>query len=313
MRESESHRTLRYTSRMSSVAHAAPDVSVKPAVAMPTAGESWSAVLELAYARVGSRTVPTERMHSGPLRVQKALYPEGPGVCQHIIVHPPGGIVGGDTLAIRARADCDSFVQFTTPGATKWYGSAGGQARQSVLISAARGAAIEWFPREAIVFDGAIATVGTVVELEGDAVFIGSDIVCLGRTAASEIYARGSWRQQMHVSRDGAPVFIERARIDGGGDVLKSLVGLNGAPVYGTFYAASQTIGDDLLATCREVAAARNEGEDECVVTRLPGLLVARYRGASTESAHAYFVELWRQIRPALLGRDALLPRIWNT
>ena len=149
------------------------------------------------------------------------------------------------------------------------------------------------------------------MELEGDAVFIGSDVVCLGRTAASETYAKGSWRQQMHVSRDGAPVFIERARIDGGGEVLKSPVGLNGAPVYGTFYAAALTIGDELLAACREVAAARNEGEG--VVTRLPGLLIARYRGASTESAHAYFVELWRQIRPALLGRDALPPRIWNT
>ncbi|MDG6402741.1 urease accessory protein, partial [Pseudomonas quasicaspiana] len=59
---------------------------------------SWHAELELGYGRFGDSTRPTQRRHKGPLRVQKHLYAEGPEVCQHIIVHPPGGIAGGDRL-----------------------------------------------------------------------------------------------------------------------------------------------------------------------------------------------------------------------
>ena len=63
------------------------------------------------------------------------------------------------------------------------------------------------------------------------------------------------------------------------------------------------------------VTACRN---DEPVsgrhsVTLLPGLLVARYLGDSSEAAKTYFVRLWQRLRPALVGRDAVEPRIWRT
>lgn len=61
---------------------------------------AWHAELELAYARQQDWTRPVLRRHLGPLRVQKHLHAEGPGVCQHIIVHPPGGIAGGDSLTL---------------------------------------------------------------------------------------------------------------------------------------------------------------------------------------------------------------------
>jgi urease accessory protein len=75
--------------------------TVAPALFTP----SWHAELELAYARFGDCTRPVMRRHLGPLRVQKHLYAEGPEVCQHIIVHPPGGIAGGDRLDISARVE----------------------------------------------------------------------------------------------------------------------------------------------------------------------------------------------------------------
>src|ERR1700739_4096734 len=85
----------------------------------------WHAERELAYARFGDCTRPVQRRHKGPLRVQKHLYAEGPEVCQHIIVHPPGGIAGGDRLDIRASGERDAWAQLTSPGAAKWYRATG--------------------------------------------------------------------------------------------------------------------------------------------------------------------------------------------
>ncbi|WP_175573293.1 urease accessory protein UreD, partial [Pseudomonas aeruginosa] len=94
---------------------ALPDLSFHPA---------WHAQLELAYARAGDATRPVTRRHAGPLRVQKHLYAEGPEVCQHILVHPPGGIAGGDSLAFDVRLGERAWAQLTSPGAAKWYRAA---------------------------------------------------------------------------------------------------------------------------------------------------------------------------------------------
>jgi urease accessory protein len=295
---------LRYTAAMSSVARALARSNLAPR----TPASRWRAKLQLRFERSGPRTVLAERVHVGPLRVQKSLYAEGDGVCQNIIVHPPGGIVGGDALVIDADAGPGAHAQLTTPGAAKWYRSAGEAATQHVVLRAAESAVIEWLPRETIVFDGAVAKLDSRIELAGDAVFIGWDIVCLGRTASGERFRHGSLRQQLSVARDGAAVDVERAGIDGGGRLLTSPVGLNGATVFGTFIAAASQVSDALIDACREVAA-----DGEGAVTRLPGVLLARYRGASAEAAHAYFGQLWRESRPRLTGRDAVAPRIWNT
>ena len=47
----------------------------------------WEAEIALGFTRLDSGTVLSERRHRGPLRVQKALYPEGRDVCQTILLH----------------------------------------------------------------------------------------------------------------------------------------------------------------------------------------------------------------------------------
>src|ERR1700690_4140674 len=115
---------------------------------------SWHAQLELGYARFGDSTRPVQRRHLGPLRVQKHLYAEGPEVCQHIIVHPPGGIAGGDRLNISARVEADAWAQITSPGAAKWY-AVRGPACQQLDLKVAAGATLEWLPQETIVYSAA--------------------------------------------------------------------------------------------------------------------------------------------------------------
>jgi urease accessory protein len=269
----------------------------------------WRAQLDLGYRRRGERTVLTTRIHEGPLVVQKSLYPEGDAVCQNIIVHPPGGIVGGDTLAVNVDAGPCTHVQLTTPGAAKCYRSGGAFARQRIRLRAARGAVLEWLPQETILFDASKIELELSIELVDDARFLGWDVVCLGRTAAGERFDHGALRQRLTLNRDGIPVFVERAVLNGGAPLLTSPVGLHGNPVFGTFLAAAPAVTQAMLESCRQVSLIAGEG----AVTRLPGVLIARYRGASAAAARHYFVQLWQKLRPALALPAAVPPRIWAT
>ncbi len=264
--------------------------------------QSWKAQLHLGFERRGERTVLAERRHDGPLVVQKALYPEGDAVCHAIVVHPPAGIAGGDELELNARAGEGAHALLTTPGAGKWYRSAGPWAAQKLRFEVA--GALEWLPQETIVFDGALAQLGTEVRLQGDAKYLGWEILCLGRTGSGERFSKGEIRLDSRVYRDGKLLWLERGRIEGGGRLLDSPAGLQGKPVCATLVAASAFPMID-LAACREVASLS--------VTQLPGVLIARYLGDSTEQAKQLFTQLWTVLRPAIFGRDAHLPRIWST
>ena len=269
----------------------------------------WRARLALSFERHGERSVLARREHDGPLVVQKTLHPEGPDVCHAIVVHPPAGIAGGDELVIAVAAGEGAHALVTTPGAAKWYRSGGAWATSRVGIDAAPGSAIEWLPQETIVFDAARARIDWDARLAGDARLIAWDIVRLGRTACGERFTRGELRTATRIWRDGRLAFLERARVEPASAAMQAGAGLAGDPVYGTVVCAAAGLGDNLLVRCREIKPAHGDG----AITRLPGLLVARYRGASTEAVREYFTSLWRVLRPAVLGREAAAPRIWST
>lgn len=275
----------------------------------PVHENGWAAALQLTFARRADRSVLVERRHDGPLVLQKPHYPEGDEICHGIIVHPPGGIVGADALALTADLGRNARALLTTPGAAKWYRSAGAWAHQTVTFNVQRGASVEWLPQETIVFDGALVDARLDVELAEDATFIGWEVLCLGRTGSGEHFTRGQWRARTVIKRDGKPLWFERGSIAGGGAVRESPVVLAAEPVVATLLAASDKLTPSLLAACREIAPLRGQG----AVTLLPGLIVGRYLGASSEAAKNYFSKIWQAIRPALIGRPAVGPRIWQT
>jgi urease accessory protein len=267
---------------------------------------SWHAELQLGYARFGDSTRPTLRRHSGPLRVQKHLYAEGPQVCQHIIVHPPGGIAGGDRLDISARVERDAWAQLTSPGAAKWY-RANSPAYQQLEVTVADGATLEWLPQETIVFSAAQAQLSTSIDLQGDARLFYWDVIALGRPASDERFERGHFQSQLNIRRDGQLLWHERQRIVGNDGLLDSPIGLDGQPVFATLLVTGE-IDSELLERCRALDhPVRGD------LTQLPGLLVARCLASEALLARGWLIALWRLLRPALLGREALAPRIWNT
>jgi urease accessory protein len=278
-------------------------------LSLPELLPSWHAELHLGFARSGERTVLRENRHHGPLRVQKALYPEGEAVCQTILLHPPSGIAGGDQLQISVTAAAGAHAQITTPGAGKWYRSGGQDAAQRIDLNAEEGAMLEWLPQETIIFDGARARMETRVSLATDSRFIGWDIVCLGRAASGERFEHGKFDLFYRVDRNDCPVWIERGGFAGNDAMLNSPAGWAGATVSGTLLAAFPHT-PELLAICRTIAPTDAASH---ALTALPGLLVARYLGNSSEAARLWFAALWAIIRPVCCGRPAITPRIWNT
>lgn len=274
-----------------------------------SAAALWPAQLTLGFERRGGATVLAQRAHRGPLLVQKPLYPEGAGVCHAIVVHPPAGIAGGDHLAIEVHARARAHALITTPGATRWYRTPRAGSQQTVRIIAEPRSVVEWLPQESIVFDGARSTMVVTAELCGDAVYVGMDVVCLGRTASGERFRHGWLVTSTRIVRDGRTLWLERGEIAGEDPLLDSPAGLAGQPVTGTLLAAAPEIGAAELAACRTEQPAAGRG----AATLLPGLLVARYLGPACEPGRDWLARIWSRLRFALTGREPTVPRIWRT
>ena len=277
-------------------------------LAAPRAG--WLARLELEYAIAGTRTALVRRSHIGPLVVQKPLYPEGPDVCHTLILHPPGGIAGNDTLAVDVKLNAGAQVLITMPGATKWYRTQDAAATQRLRVKVEAGATLEWLPPETIVFDRAAARMHTSIGLAAGGAYLGWEILCLGRTASGEKFAAGDIRQTTEISAAGELIWSERCRIDGGSPLLTSAAGLGGAPVSAIMLAAGKNVAPELVAQCRSI---KLDGAARSGITAMQNIFIARYLGRSSEQAKCYFIDLWRLLRPFFAGRAAVTPRIWTT
>lgn len=280
--------------------------------------EGWAASLRLRFvAPDAHETILAERQHSGPLVVQKALYPEGRGVCHVILLHPPGGVAGGDSLSVAVTAAENSHALMTTPGAGKWYKSGGRLASQTLSFKVEAGAVLEWLPQESILFDRAEVHWKTRVELEEGARYIGWEIICFGRAASGETFSQGGIRQTTEIFKQGKRLWGEYAVLDGKDDFLSSCSGLANRTVSGTFLVAGYVISDALMGELRAVeVGASGAGRDAAAmsgITRMGEMVAIRYLGNSSEMAKKYFVAVWSVLRPAVTGRAACVPRIWNT
>ncbi len=271
-----------------------------------TAYEGWYAQLELGFQKKAAKTVLSKRRRQGPLAVQRAFYPED-DVCHVYLLHPPGGVVGGDQLDIRIDLDSGSHALLTTPGATKFYLSAGETAIQHQVLNVADNAILEWLPQENILFPGAIVKSKLRLNLEGSARAAIWEIQCLGRPVINEIFNSGSLDTHWQIYRDNKPLLIERLRVDK--HTLKILSQLNGFPVTGTFIISNAD--NQSLEALRQHYYSSDTGT--LALTLIEDLLIVRYLGSSTEQARRWFSDIWSKLRMSCLGTKAVVPRIWNT
>ncbi len=270
------------------------------------------ATLELGFQRDGESTRLMRRTHFGPLRVQKALYPEGDSTCHAIIVHPPGGVVGGDELRIRTEVGPQARALLSTPGAAKWYRSNRQVSTQHLDLRVQAGGTLEWLPQETIFFNDADVLLDTTVSLEGDARFLGCDILCFGRTAHGERFTQGRIRQRMRILRDGLPLWLEQGTLEGSSAAMRSPLGLGGHTVCANLVAVGPALSSERLAALRELCVRAADG-GSVGATQMKGLAMVRFLGGSSETAREVMLAAWRLLRPAMLGREAAELRIWNT
>jgi len=271
---------------------------------------SWQAGLDIGVTARAGRSVIERLHHRGPLRVQKPLHPEG-AECPHIyILHPPGGLVSGDTLRLNTDVGPAANALLTTPSSGKCYRARDNGTLQQQLnrFTVAAGGCLEYLPQDTIAFQGCNARLTTRIDLETDARMCLWDLLCLGRPAADEGFDNGRVDQHLDVWRDGKPLYIERNRFEGGDPLLSARWGLAGCGVSGTWLATMSLDRDEL-------DALRDDYSDtpQLAFTQRNGLFIGRYLGHSAEHARLTFMRLWQQLRPRINGRHPCVPRIWNT
>lgn len=269
----------------------------------------WQARLELGFALREQRSYLAHRLHNGPLVVQKSLHPEGDAICHAVIVHPPGGVAGGDALHLQVNVDEGAQALLTTPGAGKWYKANGTLATQDLKFTLAAGSGLEWLPQENILFDAAEVRFGAEIDLAADARFAAWDIACLGRQAQQEAWQTGVYQLKQQIRRDGRLIWNERAHMRAADLLTSSRVGLGGAVVFGTFLVCAGAVPADVVQACRALAPAGAKTG----ITALPEVLAIRYVGQASQQARQYFEQCWQLLRPWYYGRAATRPRIWNT
>ncbi len=262
----------------------------------------WRAELALRFERRGAQTVLAGRRHHGPLTVQRPFYPEG-GPCHLYLLHPPGGVVGGDRLALDVSLEPGSHALLTMPGATKFYRSAGPTSRLQQHFRLGEDSVLEWLPQDSILFPGARVALESRFSLAPGARLLAWETLCLGRPVMAEAFDRGRLDSCLQLERGGVPLLHERLRLSGG-----ELAKLAGHPLLATFCAAPAD------AALLEQARAITDGlPAPAGVTLLGDLLVARLLDHDNQRLQASLQRLWQALRPAVTGLAPCPPRIWAT
>ncbi len=273
----------------------------------------WLAHLSLAVGLRSGRSRLLENNHFGPLRVQRPFYPEADG-CAHVyLLHPPGGLVLGDELQIKVQMHSGGRSLITTPSAGKIYATARAVENQvqKVELSLAEDAVLEWLPQETIVFEGANGLLYTRINLAPSARVCAWDIIALGRRACGEGFESGRCEQKLELWRDGRLLFLERNLFEGGAAFLHAPWGLAGNLTSGTFLATVQldrALVDDLLQQLSALGDEHHWG-----LSQKDDLFLARYLGPSAAQCRRGFELIWQALRPVMVQKQAVRPRIWNT
>jgi urease accessory protein len=271
---------------------------------------AFEGILSLVFAKTERGTQLLHQQTLAPLKVQRPFFPEGKEFCHTVVVHTAGGMVGGDRLSWQLQLQPGAKTLITTVAASKVYRSTGLVSQQSAEIEIQEGGILEWFPQETIIFNGANYRQDLRVELAPNARWLGWDITRFGRSARGERFLEGSWRSNTEVWREGIPLWLDRQQLQGGGTQIDNWHSLAGYPVVANFAFVGQPVSGEIVQGARNLWTGRDPS-GRIGVTRLMSGLLCRYRGASSQSARSWLIDVWNLLRLTYLNRPACCPRVW--
>ncbi|OUC15691.1 MAG: urease accessory protein [Alkalinema sp. CACIAM 70d] len=278
----------------------------------PTASSNWQGRLNLQFQVNNGQTRLTHSQAIAPYKVQRS-FAHRDGTCQVVMLHTAGGMVGGDRLTTEVTIGEQANVLLTTAAAAKIYKSTGNLTQQTVHITVAPNAWLEWLPQETIVFDRAQYRQDLQIELAPGAQVILWEVTRFGRTARGEHFTQGDWRSHTEVWQAGTPLWIDRQWLPASPEMLDSPHGLNHCPIVGTFAWIGQSLEKADVEAIRQLwepITAHYPG-DQLGVTRLPQGLLCRYRGHSSTAVRQSFIQIWQWIRSHQDRTWNELPRVW--
>ena len=275
---------------------------------------TWHAQLDIDYKRSGERTVAHHR-HNGPLRLLQSLYPEPGGVCHSVLVHPPGGLVGGDTLAMTITAADQTHALITTPGASRFYRSRQDLAIQRTEITLTGRARLEWLPLEAIAYDQCLAENHLTLNLDSQSAILGWDVTAFGLPNADLPFLHGSFMQ--HIEVPG--IWMERGRLDASdARLMNGPLGLAGHRCMASlFFVSGQAIErsrrEHALDLARAIVGAHALVATSGVTSPSPQVVLLRVLAPVVEPAMQLLRQVWQAWRQHLWQLPATPPRVWST
>ncbi|TGN40339.1 urease accessory protein UreD [Marinobacter confluentis] len=276
----------------------------------------WAATLSLGFEARQEREQTVTRMtrirHQGPLRVQRPFYPEGKAGCCHVyLLHPPGGLVSGDSLGIDVSVGPGALSLVTTPAAAKLYkaDSNGVAWQQHTKLNVAEGGTLEYLPQETLAFNGSKGEQTTTIDLETGAKCIGWEVLALGRPVGNLPFVTGHLEQRFRLNMNGKPLWLERQILDPLHARFQGKWGQGGATVQATLWVVGLEDEAAAIEQIREQLPASNRW----AVTRRRGVVLLRYLGNERNEAWSVCQQAWVLLRPLLTGCSAVVPRIWLT
>ena len=274
---------------------------------------AWRADLKLDYTLESQRTV-VRYLHQGPLRILQSLYPEGDQICHNVLVHPPGGLVGGDTLDIQVNVAEGAHALVSTPSATRFYKSGGQAALQQVTATLAPGARLEWLPLEAIAYNDCEATNRAIFNLAPSSELMAWDVTALGLPSSDMAFTKGHFQQHLEIPG----VWLERGNLRGDDTRwLNSPLGLAGQKCLASLVFAS---GNNIepqraaqaLEAAREVLEAHPLRLQAGVTCAHPQVIVLRVMSPLVEASMDLLKKVWAVWRHTLWALPSTPPRIWS-
>ncbi len=251
----------------------------------------------------GGSTVLRDLRQSGCLKARLPR-PENGAWTTLVTLNSSGGVAQGDRLETRIEAGPGCRLTVASQAAERFYRARDGHppARLRTALHVAAGAALEWLPQEAILFDACALDRRLDVTLAPDAWFLGVETLVFGRTLMGETVRTARLRDTVRLHRGGHLLWHDAIRLDG---PVQAVLDRPASAAGGRAVATLLLAAPDAPSWLDKLRAALTPWE--AGASALDGLLVARLVSRDGACARAAVVAALAAVRGS-----RPLPRVWS-